>query len=103
MAIRQSVCLGGGSNGQLHHHACNHGLHDNNSYCGGFMGNYIALIMFGCFMVLCSYSYGRISPVAKYATTVEQVIVWRTKKAAQIAEIWSITPEELDKPIAIFK
>ncbi len=64
------------------------------------MGNLLALITFGCFCVLASYSLGATHKSERIA---KPVLIWRTAKAASIADVWGLTPEEVDKPIRIFE
>ncbi len=67
------------------------------------MGNAFAGLMAGLFVALCMYSldatkHGRVNRTAH----AKPVMIWRDKKAATLADVYGITPEEADKPIAIF-
>ena len=67
----------------------------------------IPLITLGCFCVLSSYSWGVTHAPVRHvmedrAVKTRPVHLWRTAKAAQIADIWGITPEEASKPVRIF-
>lgn len=64
---------------------------------------WFCLFVTGAFCVLASYSYGTIQPYpARHYTAAKPVILYRTDKAALIASLWGITPEELSRPIDIF-
>lgn len=58
--------------------------------------------MLGCFCVLSSFSYGTTATSRYVREVAKPVMIWRTEKAAQIADVWGITTEEVDQPIAIF-
>jgi hypothetical protein len=64
------------------------------------MGNWIALVTLGCFCVLASYSYG--AQMGRLHRPAVMVAVWGDARAAQIADIYGVTPDEVDKPIKIF-
>ncbi len=67
------------------------------------MGNYAALFIFGGFCVLASYSAGRIDyGQARHYAAAKPVALWRTHKAAVIADIWGLKPEELETATNIF-
>ena len=70
----------------------------------------IPLITLGLFSILASYSYGRYEPghrqSYRHAQAVhlvrQQAYAWRTHTAAQLAQVWGITPQELDSPVDIW-
>lgn len=58
---------------------------------------YIALVLTGFFCVLSSYSYGRYvyQPPMKY--------VWATPQAAQLADAYGLSPDDVSEPIQIWR
>ena len=88
---------------------------------GGSMTRILTpIITLGLFCVLASYSFGRYSPTHHTGQDIgysqhdrdglsrliesspgKSVYVWRTRKAAQIAEVWNLTPESIDSAVDI--
>lgn len=68
------------------------------------MGNFIALIVFGCFCVLASYAYGTTQAIlSRHAKPVILIrSAWKNQKAEIIADVWNISPNELDTAQNIF-
>lgn len=65
--------------------------------------NWLALFVTGSFCVLAAYAYGIIQPYpTQHYARAKPVVLYRMSQAALIADIWNITPSDLDKPIAIF-
>lgn len=70
------------------------------------MGNFVALIVFGCFSVLCSFAYGKITPNAHYAKPVVLIrdigTTWNSKKAAMLADVYGLTPADVARKVNIY-
>ena len=66
----------------------------------------IPLITLGCFCVLASYAQGRYEPGhhTRHAKAVHLIrdFAWKDRRSALIAEVWNVTPQELDKPVNLW-
>lgn len=58
---------------------------------------YLALIIFGMFCILSSYSYGR------YVYQPPMKTVWANHNAEQLAGAYGLTPDDVSAPIEIWR
>jgi len=70
------------------------------SWVEAIMGNLFALIVLGCFCVLSSYSVGKYG--YEHKEPIKLVMAWKTQKAALLASVWNLSPEDVDKPVRLF-
>jgi hypothetical protein len=65
------------------------------------MQKLIFIITAGAFIYLASYSYGK--QVSSVWVHPKHVVVWKTHKAAVIASIYGLTPDDVAKPVELWK
>jgi hypothetical protein len=70
----------------------------------GFWKLIIVLCVVGGFFVLSSYSWAITHAPHRHIMEdrVKPVTIWRTHKAALLADVYGLTPEEVNRPIGIW-